>query len=355
MIELRDVQVTAGEFALRDASMVVPDGQYGVIIGTAGAGKTTLLEAIAGIRVTRAGTVRLGGRDVTALAPEERGVGMVYQHDYLFPHLDAGDNVRYGAASESASHEAAALTGVEPLLGRDVHTLSGGERQLVSLARALATQPRFLLLDEPFVALDPPRRAATRRMLRTLQRERGMTVLHVTHDVAEGALLGDVVAVLDAGRVLQTGAAPDVFSRPVSPRVAELLGAENVIAGNASQTSDGLVAITASGLTLFAVADDIKGSGTGEARAASVSGPVHAVIRADEIVLSRTAGPSSARNSFSATITAIGAGIAQRRIELDVSGTPLVAIVTASATAELQLAPGAKVTASFKATAVHLC
>jgi molybdate/tungstate transport system ATP-binding protein len=355
MIELRDVEVTAGTFALRDASMIVPEGQYGVIIGTAGAGKTTLLETIAGIRVPRTGSVRLGGRDVTTLAPEERGVGMVYQHDYLFPHLNAGDNVRYGAASESASRDAAALTGVEPLLERDVRTLSGGERQLVSLARALATQPRFLLLDEPFVALDPPRRAATRRMVRMLQRERGITVLHVTHDVAEGALLGDVVAVLDAGRVLQDGNAPDVFSRPVSSRVAELLGAENVIAGNASQTSDGLLAITAGALTLFAVADDVKGRAGSEGRAANVSGPVHAVIRADEIVLSRTAAPSSARNSFSATVITIGAGIALRRIELDVSGTPLIAVVTASAVAELQLTPGAKVTASFKATAVHLC
>ena len=355
MIELRGVEVTAGEFALRDASMIVPDGQYGVIVGTAGAGKTTLLEAIAGIRVPRAGTVMLGDRNVTALAPEDRGVGMVYQHDYLFPHLDAGDNVRYGAASEMASREAAALTGVESLFGRDVRTLSGGERQLVSLARALATQPRFLLLDEPFVALDPPRRAATRRMVRTLQRERGITVLHVTHDVAEGALLGDVIAVLDAGRVLQSGTAPAVFARPASPRVAELLGAENVIAGKASKTSDGLVAITAGALTIFAVADDVTQRGEDEPRTASISGPVHAVVRADEIVLSRSPSPTSARNSFSATITAIGAGVALRRIELDVSGTSLVAIVTASAVADLQLSPGSHITASFKATAVHIC
>lgn len=355
MIELRGVEVAAGGFALRDTSMIVPEGQYGVIIGTAGAGKTTLLEAIAGIRVPHAGTVSLGGRDVTVLAPEERGVGMVYQHDYLFPHLNAGGNVRYGAASEAASREAATLTGVQPLLERDVHTLSGGERQLVSLARALAMQPRFLLLDEPFVALDPPRRAATRRMVRTLQRERGITVLHVTHDVAEGALLGDVVAVLDAGRVLQTGPAPDVFLRPVSPRVAELLGAENVLAGSASETADGLVSITAGTIELFAVANDGKEPGEGDAQAVRLSGPVHAVIRADEIVLSRTAAPSSARNSFSATVTAVGAGISLRRIELDVSGTPLVAIVTASAVAELKLSPGVRVTASFKATAVHLC
>jgi molybdopterin-binding protein len=167
--------------------------------------------------------------------------------------------------------------------------------------------------------------------------------------------LGDVIAVLDAGRVLQSGAAPGVFARPASPRVAELLGAENVIAGKASETSDGLVAITAGALTIFAVADDVMQRDEGEPRTISISGPVHAVVRADEIVLSRSPSPTSARNSFAATITAICAGVALRRIELDVSGTSLVAIVTASAVADLQLSPGAQVTASFKATAVHLC
>jgi molybdate/tungstate transport system ATP-binding protein len=351
MIELRGVGVDAGEFTLRDASLVVPTGQYGVIVGTAGAGKTTLLETIAGIRAPRAGSVLLAGRDVTALPAESRGVGMVYQHDYLFPHLSVGDNVRYGAQTESATREAAELAGIATMLHRDVRTLSGGERQLVSLARALATQPRFLLLDEPFVALDPPRRAATRRMVRSLQRERGITVLHVTHDVAEGALLGDVVAVLDAGRVLQSGPAPDVFSRPSSPRVAELLGAENVIAGVVSDERGGLITFDVGALTIVAVADEP--SRDAERRTAPPM--IHAVIRADEIVLSRHATPSSARNSFSATVTGVSAGGSVRRVELDVSGTQMVAVVTASAVAELRLAPGSIVTASFKATAVHLC
>jgi molybdate/tungstate transport system ATP-binding protein len=351
MIELRGVGVDAGEFMLRDASLVVPTGQYGVIVGTAGAGKTTLLETIAGIRAPRAGSVLLAGRDVTALPAESRGVGMVYQHDYLFPHLSVGDNVRYGAQTESAPREAAELAGIATMLHRDVRTLSGGERQLVSLARALATQPRFLLLDEPFVALDPPRRAATRRMVRSLQRERGITVLHVTHDVAEGALLGDIVAVLDAGRVLQSGPAPDVFSRPSSPRVAELLGAENVIAGVVSEERGGLVTFVAGALTIVAVAEEP--SRDAEHRTAPPM--IHAVIRADEIVLSRHAAPSSARNSFSATVTGVSAGGSVRRVELDVSGTQMVAVVTASAVAELRLAPGSIVTASFKATAVHLC
>ena len=202
-------------------------------------------------------------------------------------------------------------------------------------------------------------------MLRSLQRERGITVLHVTHDVAEGALLGDVVAVLDAGRVLQAGPAPDVFSRPASPRIAELLGAENVFAGEIRESGDGLVALTAGALTIFAVDADVRHADrpTSPATARAVAGAapvlhdrqVHAVIRADEITLSRNAAPSSARNSFAATVSAISAGGALRRVELDVSGMVMVSVVTARAVEDLELTPGARVTASFKATAVHLC
>lgn len=361
MIELRGVGAVAGDFTLRDASLAVPTGKYGVIVGTAGAGKTMLLETIAGIRPATSGTVLLGARDVTALPPEFRGVGMVYQHDYLFPHLDVAGNVGYGAASESAMREAANFAGVSGMLRRDVRTLSGGERQLVSLARALASEPNVLLLDEPFVALDPPRRSATRRMVRSLQRERGITVLHVTHDVAEGALLADIITVLDAGRVLQTGDAPAVFSRPATPRVAELLGAENVIAGTVVDARDGLVTLSAGTLTIVGVADQFQDGDTRTLGAVSDGSRltqgevVHAVIRADEIMVSRHAVASSARNSFGATVTAVGSIGASRRVELVAAGTPIVAVVTASSIADLALAPGATVTVTFKATAVHFC
>lgn len=282
---------------------------------------------------------------------------MVYQHDYLFPHLDVAGNIGYGARSDRAMQEAADLTGAGGMLTRDVRTLSGGERQLVSLARALAAEPKYLLLDEPFVALDPPRRNATRRMVRSLQRERGITVLHVTHDVAEGALLGDVITVLDQGRVLQTGQAPAVFSRPASPRVAELLGAENVIAGRVAHLHDGMIVLSAGPLTVVGVAEqDERSSGSGPGAGGLARGAdVHAVIRADEIMLSRQPVTSSARNSFAATITAISSVGASRRVELDAGGLPLVAVVTAGSIEELALARGDSVTATFKATAVHFC
>jgi len=344
-VSLRDVTVRQGSFVLEGAVLDVPSGSYGVVLGAAGSGKTTLLETVAGIRAPASGSVSIGGANVTAVPTEERGVGMVYQHSLLFPHLGVAANVGYGARRDSAISDAVQLTGIEHLLDREVATLSGGEQQLVALARAIASEPRVLLLDEPFAALDPPRRAAMRRMTRALQRERAITVLHVTHDVNEAALLADTLAVLDAGRVLQHGVATDLFAHPASGRVAELLGAENVIAGIATTGSDGAIELRAGRLMVHAVMPD----------GGAVTGPAHAVIGADEITLSRDAKETSARNSFAGRVIAVSGAGALVRVEIDVEGTPLVAVVTAGAARELALGPGAPVHLSFKATAVRIC
>jgi molybdopterin-binding protein len=344
-VSLRDLTVRQGSFALDRASLEVPAGAYGVVLGAAGAGKTTLLETVAGIRAPASGTVLIGGADVTTTPPEARAVAMVYQQSLLFPHLGVSGNVEYGAKRDDAVRDAVRLTGIDALMRRGVATLSGGEQQLVALARAIASEPRVLLLDEPFAALDPPRRAAMRRMTRALQRERGITVLHVTHDVNEAALLADTLAVLDAGRILQHGVATEVFAHPATGRVAELLGAENVIAGTATTASDGAIELRAGRLTVHAVMPD----------GGAVNGPAHAVIGADEITLSRTAKESSARNSFSGRVSAISGAGALVRVECDVDGTPLVAVVTSAAARELALVAGASVHLSFKATAVRIC
>ena len=344
-IALDAVTVRQGSFTLEQATLAVPDGAYGVVLGAAGSGKTTLLEAVAGIRGTAAGAVRIRGTEVTALSPEARGVGMVYQQSLLFPHLGVAANIAYGARSDAAVNDAVARTGTSALLGRGVTTLSGGEQQLVALARAIASEPHVLLLDEPFAALDPPRRAAMRRMTRALQRERGITVLHVTHDVNEAALLADTLAVLDGGRILQHGVATELFAHPATGRVAELLGAENVLSATATTALDGTVVLSAGRLTIHAIAPE----------ATVPDGSVHAVIGADEITLSRQAKESSARNSFGGRVTAISGSGALVRVELDVSGTPLVAVITSGAARELALAPGARVYLAFKATAVRIC
>lgn len=348
MIALHGVAADVGEFALREISFSVERGAWGVVIGPAGSGKTTLLEAVAGVVPVREGTVHLGGRDVTRHPVHLRGVGLVYQHAYLFPHLSVRQNVAYGARDVALVDELLDRLGLAPLAARHVTSLSGGERQLVALGRALAQRPDVLLLDEPFSALDPRRRGITRRLVRDLHRTWGMTVLQVTHDFSEAGLLGDVTVLLDAGRVLQAGPSAEVFRRPVSPYVAEFLGAENVLAGLVSgevPSEDGLsraVVFTSGGLSLAAVSD-------------APPGPCHAVIRGEEVILSRAPQDSSARNHFAGLVTEVATYGATARVTVDVAGVPLVAVLTLPSLRDLALVPGVTVHASFKAFAVHLC
>jgi molybdopterin-binding protein len=359
MIQLAGVGARKGRFALTDVTFSLARHEYGVVIGPAGSGKTTLLEVVAGLLAPTAGQVRLDGVDATGLPPEARGIGLVYQHAFLFPHLSVRENVAYGAADARAMDEAADRLDVVPLYSRDVAGLSGGERQLVALARALARRPRLLLLDEPFSALDPRRRTLVRREVRALHRAWGLTTLQVTHDFAEAGMLGDRAILLDAGHVLQAGTPAEVFRRPASPYVAEFLGAENVFAGTARDLGevkpdwvDGdptvyahghrAFAFETEGLTLYAVGDFAPGAG-------------HAVIRAEEITISRDQGHDSARNRFAGRVVEVSSLGALTRVTLEVRGTPLVAALTTRSALELRLEPGLAVIASFKAMAVHLC
>jgi len=244
-------------------------------------------------------------------------------------------------------------------LERPVASLSGGERQIVAIARALARRPEVVLLDEPFSALDPRTRTFARRQVRALYYERRFTVLQVTHDFAEAGLLGDVAIMLDKGRVLQKGTPEDVFRKPASPYIADFLGAENVFAGTTrpikaeppdwldtahDQLTELPVAFTTGALTFYALGD-----------VGSTGGPAHAVIRAEEVSLSAEPSTSSMQNQFRGRITEIVPAGALTKITVDASGTPIVSAVTARSVRELSLGVGKEVVAGFKATAVHIC
>ena len=185
MIDCRAVAARAGTFTLRDVTFTVPSGGYAVLSGPTASGKTTLLETIAGVRPVLAGAIRLGHADVTHTPPELRRVGFAYQHAYLFPHLTVERNVAYGASDGALARALLDRFGVAALAPRTVTTLSGGERQIVALCRALATRPRILLLDEPFSAIDRERRERVRAIAAELHAELGATTLHVTHDESD--------------------------------------------------------------------------------------------------------------------------------------------------------------------------
>ncbi|MFI5233372.1 MAG: ABC transporter ATP-binding protein [Gemmatimonadales bacterium] len=342
MISVTGLTARVGAFALEDITFDVPRGAYGVVIGPTGSGKTTLLEVIAGLVPQRGGTLALGGRDVTHQPADAREIGLVYQLGFLFPHLSVEANVRYGAPDAGAARDVADRFGVTGLYGQPVHSLSGGERQLVALARALARRPSILLLDEPFSALDPARRGAARRELRAVHREWELTTLHVTHDFAEAGSLGDVAVLLDGGRVLQSGPPTDVFRHPKSSYVAEFLGAENVFVG--------AVAIDGDGATFTSGALSMRVAG------AAAPGRCHAIVRAEEILVARsTPAPSSARNQFEGRVTEIASAGPLWRVTIDVNGTCLIAALTTYSADELALSVGDAAYFTFKATAVHLC
>jgi molybdate/tungstate transport system ATP-binding protein len=215
MIGLENVSWDAGVFHLKSISFTVPQGKYAVLMGKTGTGKTTLLEIVCGLRTPLTGTVQLEGQDVTREAPGERGIGYVPQDGALFPAMKVGDQIAFGWMRRCKDRrveeprirqivqELAEETGIAHLLERWPQGLSGGERQRVALARALALRPRILLLDEPLASLDEETQDEIMPLLQRMQRQHGITVLHVTHSRREAERLGEQRLRLHEGQVLE--------------------------------------------------------------------------------------------------------------------------------------------------------
>lgn len=229
--------------AVQGVALDVAAGETVALLGPSGCGKSTVLRCVAGLERPDAGRIEVGGRDVTRLPPEARHIGLVFQDYALFPHLSVLGNVAYGpkvrgegrAQAEARAREALTLVGLPELEKRLPAQLSGGQQQRVALARALATRSPLLLLDEPLSNLDEKLRTELRHDLRGLFSSVGAGVLLVTHDQREALALARRVAVMRAGRLVQVGAAQDVFQQPATAWVAEFLGWENVFSAGAER------------------------------------------------------------------------------------------------------------------------
>jgi len=278
MLRVEDVTVAfAGKPALDGVSLEVADGEVVTILGPSGSGKTTLLRVIAGLQRPSSGRVVLDGVDLAPVPPHRRGIGLVFQDHALFHHRDVWGNVAFGLRMQGAAapeieqrvERLLALVGLAGYERRSVATLSGGEQQRVALARALAPEPRVLLLDEPLGSLDRRLRDRLLDELEGIFDALSVTAVYVTHDQAEAFALGDRVAVMRDGRIVQTGTADELWAAPVDEDVARFLGLANV--------DDGRV-VRPEAVLLRRAAEDRAGDGVVEST--SRHGPtVHVVVR----------------------------------------------------------------------------
>ena len=289
-----------------DGFRLAPKLQVGpgitVLFGQSGAGKTLTLEAVAGLLTPDRGRIAIHDRpvfDATAglnVPPYDRRLGYVVQSYALFPHLTVAQNVAYGVFDLPRPERVERVNillrtlGIDDLADRRPAQISGGQAQRTALARALVRRPKALLLDEPFAALDEGVALTLRRELRRLVRDLNLPVLMVTHDLTEASHIGDRIAVMDAGQVLQVGDRSDVLQRPRSARVARLLGIANVLEGEAVASDSGVRVHTPIGPLQTAQADVAEGT-------------VQVALRADQIILTRPDRPDDRPNLLEVQIT----------------------------------------------------
>jgi len=242
LLELRRIRKDFGGFtALHDIDLGIRKGEFVCFLGPSGCGKTTLLRIIAGLEVQTAGHIELAGRDISRLPPAKRDYGIVFQSYALFPNLNVADNVAYGLTNRKvprvqALARVAELLNLVGLPGSEAKypaQLSGGQQQRIALARALATAPGLLLLDEPLSALDAIVRVKLRQEIRSLQRQLGVTTVMVTHDQEEAFAVADRIVVMNQGAIEQVGDAMQVYRDPKSLFVADFVGRINVLAATA--------------------------------------------------------------------------------------------------------------------------
>lgn len=242
MLEIKELSKTLGDFRIKDISLTINTGDYFVLLGPSGAGKTVLLESLAGIIKPEHGTITLNDKDITNIETQERGIGLLFQDQALFPHMTVKENICYGLKCrgtnkleiQSISNKLITEYGLANLLDRYPATLSGGEKQRVALARIMAIAPSVLLLDEPLSALDTVAKREIRRLLTTLK-NKDVAVIHVTHEYEEALSLATKLAIMEENTITRVGTPEEIFHHPGSGFVAEFIGIKNFYCGTLSK------------------------------------------------------------------------------------------------------------------------
>jgi molybdate/tungstate transport system ATP-binding protein len=346
-IAVENLSHSWGNFSLKNVNLSVPEGSYFVLLGPTGSGKTLLLEAIAGAYSPSKGRIIVSGEDVSHLPPEKRRISYAPQNYLLFENMTVRKNVEYGLHAKGVeeqerrnrSKHLLEILGISHLVDRFPRNLSGGERQRVSLARALAVEPRAVLLDEPLSAVDPETKSMILDYLRRVHRETGVTVIHVTHDRLEAAAVADGIGVIREGRITEVGS-PSEFSHKASSQPGSIFGSDNLILGNVVRREADLALVDIGGGKIIEAVTDR-------------TGPVMLHIRPENILISKHGVNTSARNRIAGTVTEVADLGAT--IRLRISGEqPVTAIITRRSFFEMELNIGSQVYAFFKATSVDV-
>ncbi len=347
MIEIEGLRVNVGEFKIEVKKLRIEDGDYLIIVGPTGAGKTILLETIAGFHIPEEGRIILHGEDITNLPPYRREVSMVYQDYMLFPHMNVGENIAYplrirGKEWKDEVRKIARKLQIDNLLHRYPNTLSGGEMQRVAIARAVITNPKLLLLDEPFSALDPGMRDSARKIVREFIGEMSIDTIHVTHDFSDAWILGNKLAVMRDGKIVRMGTVHDVFSDPRDDFVAQFLGSTNILKGIVRGKDGDLTVVEIDGHNVYTVDDAEEGE------------EVLLSIRPENIALARERIHASQRNEIQFMVEDLFVEGHIVWIHLRSDNLVLKAMLTPNAVESLGIEKGKEVYGIFKATATKI-
>jgi spermidine/putrescine ABC transporter ATP-binding subunit len=288
--------------ALREVSLAVRPGEFMTLLGPSGCGKTTLLNLAAGFFSPDGGEIRISGERVNDVPTYRREIGMMFQNYALFPHMSIADNIAYGLKVRHVAKkerdrrvaEVLALVRLDGMAARKPRQLSGGQQQRVALARALVIDPKVLLLDEPFSALDKNLRASMQVELREIQRKLKVTTIFVTHDQGEALSLSDRLAVMSEGRIRQLGTPEEIYRRPCDRFVASFVGDANVLRGRIAGLDGAFAEIALGEATIKVPAAPLRG--------VAVSTPVDLFVRPEHLQMAEDGQPGAVRGSVAAQV-----------------------------------------------------
>lgn len=346
MLTLQNISKKFPGFNLDSVSFTVEEGEYFILLGESGAGKSMILEIIAGLVHPDKGSVILEEREITKERIQNRGIGLVFQDHAIFPHLSVRENIVYSLHGAKLNHKqkqekviaTANLLGIGDLLSRRPSTLSGGELQRVALARTLIQKPKILLLDEPLASLDTILKADLRSLLRRIHKE-GQTILHVTHDYEEALSLGNKIAVIDKGTIIQEGSPEEVFRFPKSDFVAHFVGVKNFFKVKLTKENGANYAWIESKIKIRVETDETVEMG-------------YLILRREDVFLSEEIMSTSALNNFSGIVTEIIPATKGVEVIIDI-GVRIHALITRESLNSLGIKEGSTLWIHFKATAVR--